>query len=92
MKLSLESPLEVQQTFARFLHTARKNAKLSRRELALHSGVPASTIKRFELNSEISLAQFILLWQALDQLGRLSGLCNAKPTLPTSIDEVLKHD
>jgi len=92
MKLSLESPLEVQQQLAHFLHPARKDVKLSRRALALHSGVPASTIKRFELQSKISLSQFILLWQALDQLDRLSGLCNVMPALPNSIAEVLKHD
>lgn len=91
MKLSLESPLEVQQKLAGFLHQTRKDAKLSRRELAIHSGVPASTIKRFELQGEISLAQFTLLWQALDQLDRLSQLCNPTPAVPTSIEEVLKH-
>ncbi len=92
MKLSLVSPIEVQQQLAHFLHQARKAAKLSRRELALHSGVPASTIKRFELHSEISLCQFLLLWQTLDQLGRLSELCDPAPPLPSNIQEVLKHD
>lgn len=91
-RYSLVSTFEVQQNLADYLRGCRKAGKLSRTALAERSTVPESTIKKFETTGQISLRQFLLLWQSLDDLARLQALAEPEsPTerLPTSIDEVL---
>ena len=83
----LNSP-DIQSDFATHIRSLRRSRKLSRDALAERSTVPASTIKRFEVTGEISLRQFCLLWETLDDLGRLKALCEVDP-MPTSIEEVL---
>lgn len=89
--LSLISPSSVQNTLKDYLKSQRKNAKLSRDQLAERSTVPAPTIKKFETTGQISLRQFLLLWQSLDDLTRLEQLTKPSSgvTMPTTIDEVL---
>jgi hypothetical protein len=79
---------EVQRHFAAYLRARRRAEKLSRDRLAERSTVPAPTIKRFELTGEISFRQLCLLWETLDDLGRLESLCHEEP-MPTTIEEVL---
>lgn len=91
-RLQLVSPADVQENLAGFLRLERKKQKLSREALAERSGVPASTLKKFELTGQISLRQFLLLWQCLDDLGRLQALIqprSEKTTEPQTLDEVL---
>ena len=57
--------------------------------LAERSTVPEPTIKKFETTGQISLRQFILLWQCVDELERLAGLCEPAEVAPRSIAEVL---
>lgn len=83
---------EVQRLLARHLRAQREAAGLSREALAEVSLVPASTIKKFELGGQISLRQFVLLWQSLDDLPRLVALTKPQQTMPGSIEEVLKGD
>lgn len=83
---------EVQRLLAGHLRTQREAAGLSRDALAEVSLVPASTIKKFELSGQISLRQFMLLWQSLDDLSRLAELTKPQPAMPTSIEEVLNSD
>jgi len=92
-KLSLLSANDVQIALCEWLISQRKLAKLSREKLAQRSTVPASTIKKFETTGQISLRQFILLWQSVDELKRLSDL--SKPGQqankhPLSIEDVLQ--
>lgn len=88
--LSLLSSADVQQQLAESVRHKRNQMKLSRRLLAERSTVPAATIKKFETTGQISLRQFILLWQCVDRLENLSALTNEAPRAPRSIDEVLK--
>lgn len=91
-RLQLVSPAEVQENLAGFLRQARKKQKLSREALAERSGVPAPTLKKFELTGQISLRQFVLLWQCLDDLQRLHELTQPKAknlAEPQTLDEVL---
>lgn len=84
---------DVQHGFAAHLRRLREQEKLSRDGLAERSGVPASTIKKFELTGQISFRQLLLLWQSLDDLSRLFVLTqntSNQPSMPTSIEEVLK--
>ncbi len=86
---------DVQQAFAAHLRRLRRQAKLSRDALAERSGVPASTIKKFELTGQISFRQLLLLWQSLDDLRRLYALTrhfSDQAEMPSSIDEVLSDD
>lgn len=84
---------DTQIALADYLKTKRKDAKLSREKLALKSGVPAPTIKKFETTGQISLRQFLLLWLSLDDISRLYELTKTqRQALPTSIDEVLSHE
>jgi len=79
---------DIQTEIARYLRSQRRAQKLSRDALAERSTVPAPTIKRFELTGEISFRQLCLLWETLDDLGRLKALCDVE-TMPKSIEEVL---
>jgi len=92
-KLSLLSTTDVQESLRTWLLKQRKLSKLSREKLAERSTVPNSTIKKFETTGQISLRQFLLLWQSLDDLTRLKALTLQSPQInlpPISIDEVLK--
>jgi len=88
--LSLLSADDVQQQLAQAVRDKRKLLKLSRNALAERSTVPASTIKKFETTAQISLRQFILLWQCVDSLDNLVTLIKQPNNKPSSIDEVLK--
>lgn len=92
-KLSLLSATDVQDALREWLKLQRRALKLSRAALAERSTVPAPTIKRFETTGQISLRQFLLLWQCVDDLARLQALTRPGESplgrLPTSIDEVL---
>ena len=92
-KLSLVSASDVQSSLCEWLISQRKISKLSREKLAQRSTVPVSTIKKFETTGQISLRQFLLLWQSVDELKRLNNLSKIElqvKTVPLSIDEVLK--
>ena len=88
--LSLLSATDVQQQLAESVRYKRNQLKLSRRILAERSTVPAATIKKFETTGQISLRQFILLWQCVDRLENLSALTKEAPLAPRTIEEVLK--
>lgn len=88
----LFSAQDTQTALAEHLKGRRKRLGLSREVLAGRSGVPAPTIKKFEARGLISLRQFLLLWQTLDDLSRLHSILKEPPNMPTSIDEVLNDD
>jgi transcriptional regulator with XRE-family HTH domain len=88
--LSLLTSNDVQQQLVQAVQHKRKQLKLSRQALSERSTVPASTIKKFETTSQISLRQFILLWQCVDSLESLAALTKQSDNKPQSIDEVLK--
>lgn len=90
--LTLLSAADMQQELSQWLRARRKARKLSRQALAERSTVPAATIKKFELTGQISLRQFLLLWQTLDDLKRLRALTLPADSRPTSIDEVLADE
>jgi ribosome-binding protein aMBF1 (putative translation factor) len=91
VSLSLVTANDVQQQLALAVRAKRKQIKLSRNALAEKSTVPASTIKKFETTGQISLRQFILLWQCVDSLESLLNISKEEAYQPTSIDDVLKR-
>jgi len=88
-QLSLNSANDIQQLLAQTVRKKRKQLKLSRNALARKSTVPASTIKKFETTAQISLRQFILLWQCVDSLENLLALSKEPDYQPSSIDDVV---
>lgn len=89
MSIFLIDEVDVQNALSAYLHQIRKQKKLSRVALAEKSGVPATTIKKFELTGQISLRQFLLLWQSLDDLQRLYTLTQTQKNTPKNIEEVI---
>ena len=90
--LSLFSAADLQTALREHLRRQRKTLRLSREALALRSTVPAPTIKKFETTGQISLRQFLLLWQCVDDLARLNELTRLPARkLPSSIEEVLNE-
>ena len=90
-RLSLLTAVDVQQQLAVTIREKRKQQKLSRRVLAERSTVPEPTIKKFETTGQISLRQFILLWQCVDRLESLDALTKTLPETPRTIEEVLNQ-
>jgi len=89
--LNLVSGRDVQTTLAGYVRQRRKVLKWSRAALAERSTVPAPTIKKFETTGQISLRQFLLLWQCVDDLQRVESLAKEREQkpLPQTLDEVL---
>ncbi len=96
MKLSLLTDIDVSRAFATHLRKRREKEKWSREHLVERSTVPASTIKKFELQGKISLRQLLLLWQCLDDLNNLYAVVDPKkankPRIPRTIEEVLQDE
>lgn len=96
MNISLSTETNLQNQLAQHLQRLRKQQKLSRQALEKISTVPAPTIKKFETTGQISLRQFLLLWECLDNLDRLAMLLNQRHnnTLahPTTIEQVLADE
>ena len=87
--LSILSATDVQKELSASVRIKREQLKLSRPALAERSTVPIATIKKFETTGQISLRQFILLWQCVDNLEALEELTQEKEKKPRSINEVL---
>ncbi len=68
-------PLQVtMQRMAENLKTRRLEKKLSTKSLSAMSGVPASTIQRFELKHVISLESYVKLAKALGYAEEMMNL------------------
>ena len=61
---------------------------MTQEELSERSGVPLSTLKRFEQKAEISLKQLLMAAVALDASDAFSSLFVSKE--PESMDEFMK--
>lgn len=82
-------PLQVtMQRLAENLKTRRLERKLSTKSLSAMSGVPASTIQRFELKHSISLESYVKLAKALGYSEDLMQLL-AEPKFDT-MEELLE--
>ena len=92
MRLSLSTAADVQEALAQAVRARRRALKWSRQRLAERSGVPAPTIKKFETTGQISLRQFLLPWQCVDRLERVSALADIPTQAPRSIEEVLSDE
>jgi transcriptional regulator with XRE-family HTH domain len=85
--MNLYSTPEICQSVARAAREARLRMDLSRKSLALRSGVPEPTIKRFELTGEISLRSLVNIAMVLSAELEFLRLFASEKT-PT-IDEIV---
>ncbi|MDW6092157.1 helix-turn-helix domain-containing protein [Vibrio rhizosphaerae] len=88
--LSLYTAYDVQLELKTFIKQSRKQQKLTVEALAKRSGVPYSTIRKFESSGNISLRQFLMLFEAVGDLSQIRALTQTHQSEPKSIDEVLK--
>ena len=90
--LKLFSASDIQGQLAEFIKNKRKTLKLSRAALAERSGVAASTIKKFETTNQISLRQFILLFQTVDNLDKLISITKQDKFIPKTMEDIVNYD
>jgi len=86
------SSSKAQKKIAENTRSQRLGMNLTQEGLSERSGVPLSTLRKFEQKGVISLDGFLKLQMAL---GRLEGVLKATEPLPeiySSIDEVLNAD
>lgn len=86
------SSSKVQKKIAENVRERRLQMDLTQEGLAERSGVPLSTLRKFEQKGNISLESFLKL---LSVIGGLEEVINAlKPNIPNfkSIDDVLKTE
>lgn len=82
----LYSPAEIIQEIGKNAQALRLSKNLSRKTLADKSGVPASTIKRFELTGGVSLEAMVLLATALGELDQIASIF--KSSQPNTLEEL----
>ncbi len=89
--ITLYSPYEIQKLLAEAVRARRKTKKMSRRILAEISKVPAPTITKFERTGQISLRQFLYLWQTVDRLDVFAEMSRPPEPVPRTIKDVLQE-
>ena len=84
----LETPMEMAMAVAKRFRKVRTSKKVTVKELSERSGVPNSTIRRFESTGEISFLSLIKMTSALGEDQEITGLF--ADTVPQSIEEVIR--
>ena len=88
LELLYKTYYEMQMEITERLIAVRKKRKISQKRLAVISGVPYASIRRFENTGDISFASFIKIVMALRLYDDLENLFKAKETY-SSIEEVI---
>ena len=83
----LKTPYEMAADTAKRFRKVRMAKKMTIKELSLRSGVPYSTVRRFESTGEISFVSFVKLTSAMGEDQEIDRLF-AEP-IPQTIEEVL---
>ena len=84
----LETPYEMAANTAKRFRRVRTSKKITIKELSESSGVPYSTIRRFESTGEISFLSLVKIASALGEDQEITGLF--ADTVPQSIEEVIR--
>ncbi len=83
----LETPAEMALNVAIRFKKLRKTKKITITELSLRSGVPYSTVRRFESTGEISFLSFVKIVSTIGEDREINELFTN--ITPQSIEEVL---
>jgi hypothetical protein len=89
--LNLYTAFDVQMELRAFISQSRKLKKCSVEALSTRSGVPYGTIRKFESTGNISLGQFLMLYEVVGDLKKVHSLTKPESIEPSSIEEVLKN-
>lgn len=84
----LETPYEMTLGVAERFRALRKAKKITLKEVTEKSGVPYSTIRRFESKGEISFLAFVKISSAIGEDDAIAGLFTER--VPESIEEVIR--
>ncbi|KGJ97133.1 helix-turn-helix transcriptional regulator [Thalassotalea sp. ND16A] len=87
---SLLTPYDTQIELASFVKKARKKKGYSCEAFSVKTGVPDSTIRRFEKTGEISLRQFLMIYAEVGKLTDIQQLTRPAES-PKSLDEVINN-
>lgn len=82
----LHSPAEIARNVGKNAKALHLSRNLSRKTLAIKSGVSETTVKRFEMTGVVTFEVLILLATALDESAAVTRLF--KPEHPCSVDEL----
>ena len=84
----LETPCEMAADAARRFRRMRTSKRVTIKELSRRSGVPYSTVRRFESTGEISFVALIKMASALGEDQEITSLF--ANTVPQTIEEVIR--
>jgi transcriptional regulator with XRE-family HTH domain len=84
-------PHDAKLELAKAAKEARLKRGWKRDTLSEKTGIPLSTLKRYELTGDISLNQFLMLTFVLGDLDKLKELFASEEPVYTSLDDILKQ-
>ena len=84
----LETPYEMALGVAKRFRDLRLAKKITAKSVSEKSGVPYSTVRRFESKGEISFVSFIKLVSSIGEDDEIRNLLSN--TIPASIEEVIR--
>lgn len=84
-----ETPYEMALGVAERFRALRKAKKITLKEVSERSGVPYSTIRRFESKGELSFLAFVKIISAIGEDDMITGLF--KERVPESIEESIPN-
>ena len=84
----LETPQEMAMNVSQRFRAVRKKKGMTIKELSRRSGVPYSTIRRFEAKGEIAFLAFVKISSAMGEDQEIASLF--ANYVPSSIEEVIR--
>ena len=86
----LQTPKEIAYDTAQRFRRLRRRRKITIRALSEQTGIPYSTLRRFEHDGEISFVSLVKLASALDEEEQIQSLFADIP--PHTMEEVLRDN
>lgn len=87
--IALMSPSEAQRLIAENIREHRLQRNLTQQELSSRSGVPLSTLRKFEQQGVLSLESLLKILMVLGMLDNVVNATKIEEIPFTSIDEVI---
>lgn len=88
MRMKLSTPHDMAADTAKRFRDLRKAKAITIKALSESSGVPYSTIRRFERTGEVSFLSLVKMASAMGEDRQIEGLF--AQTVPASIEEVIR--
>jgi transcriptional regulator with XRE-family HTH domain len=83
-------PMEAKRELARLAKETRLARGWKRETLSDKTGIPVSTLKRYETTGEIGLQQFLKLVFVIGDINRLKSVFEPEKPVYVSLDELIK--